>query len=459
MKQSLTKAEAIVAAMKIDGWLSEREAETLYDLAKRATGPIIEIGSWRGRSTAAIALGSMAGAGHPVFAVDSFIGVAPNSALTHLGGKPERPVTPELLRSNLDSAGVNGLVKIVAAPSEIVAEHLPECSLLFVDGAHHYDAVVQDLDLYLPKVQSGGSVVLHDCWELEPGVVRAADERISAKPESWRVCRRVDSAMVFEKRSTERRSVFLAAPGGNYLWGASRGLMTASLGAHTVYINNSQTGWDDMPNLWAQGLNAARRGTATHFAMLHSDVVPSPGWLDVLLSELEDRNADLVSTVIPIKDKRGLTTCGIGDHANHWGAFRRFTMSEIMGFPETFGVADTPHPDKFLLHNTGCWVADLRKTLWRETDAHGCLRCYFDFPVRGRVNGDGDIVHERESEDWYFSRKMAELNAVTFATRKVGLTHLGNMEFSNEHAWGLYKADEETRGNWDIQAVDAANQN
>ena len=63
MTSTVSQSDAIAAAMKIDGWLTEREARLLYDLAKSATGPIIEIGSWRGRSTTVLGHGSMAGAG------------------------------------------------------------------------------------------------------------------------------------------------------------------------------------------------------------------------------------------------------------------------------------------------------------------------------------------------------------------------------------------------------------
>jgi hypothetical protein len=347
------------------------------------------------------------------------------------------------------------LVKIMPFAGAYVAEHLPDCALLFVDGAHDYESVCSDFECYLPKVIEGGTVVVHDCWELDPDVPRAVDDKLMSKPESWRMRGRVDSALIAEHRATERHSVFLAAPSGSMIWGAARGLMTASLGAHNIVVVNSQNGWDDMANLWSQGLNSAHRGAVTHFAMLHSDVVPDPGWIDTLLSELDERDADLVSVAIPIKDKRGLTSCGLGDHADPWAAFRRFTMHELMEMPPTFGITDTPHPDKFLLHNTGCWVADLRKPLWRETDSAGCLKAYFNFPLRGRMNERGEVIHERESEDWHFSRQMAFLGANTFITRKVAVTHNGNMEFSNSSAWGLYEHDEETRSKWGIARSDA----
>src|SRR5215207_804975 len=40
-----------------DGWLNQVEMQILYSLARRGEGPILEIGSWLGRSTTAIAAG------------------------------------------------------------------------------------------------------------------------------------------------------------------------------------------------------------------------------------------------------------------------------------------------------------------------------------------------------------------------------------------------------------------
>src|SRR5436309_445640 len=55
-------------------------------------------------------------------------------------------------------------------------------------------------------------------------------------------------------------------------------------------------------SLWCECLNKLGQGI-THFAMLHPDVTPAPSWLQILLGEMQQYNADLVSAVIPLKDK------------------------------------------------------------------------------------------------------------------------------------------------------------
>jgi hypothetical protein len=450
----MDRDEAIKAATSIDGWLTEREAGALYDLAKEATGPIVEIGSWQGRSTAALALGSMAGAGHPVYAIDSFEGVPPADRPSASGLQPGwKSSTPELVRANLDRVGVNGLVKIIPKASQDAVDEIPGCAVLFVDGGHDYLTVSRDFRLYFPKLALGGMLMVHDCHESDLDVVRAFDEQIMRDPSRWRVHRRVDSAMIAERCVVERRKVMLAAPGKGFSWGAVSGISQSSLGAHEVTARNNSNGWDDFNALWAQALNAYEGGEITHFAMLHSDVEPSPGWLDVLIGELERLDAHMVSTAIPLKDIRGLTSCGLGDKDNPWGAFRRFTMWEIMELPETFGIEDTPHPDKVLLHNTGCWVCDLRKPLFFETDERGRLKCFFDFPTGVTRGPDHQWMNLRESEDWYFSRQLHALGARTFITRKIPLSHRGDAQFPNWRGWGTYmNGDDDTRAKWDKNA-------
>lgn len=443
------KHESLSKVGKIDGWLSQNEASLLYDLARDATGPIVEIGSWRGRSTSALALGSMNGNQQPLYAIDSFIGITAKDRPTAFGEVAGLGSSSyELLRSNLDSAGINGLVRIVPKASQDAATEVPaECGLLFVDGAHDYKSVKRDIELYSPKVKTGGLVVLHDCHEADPGVAKAADELLTAQ-NGWRCRWRMDTAVVFERRPSVRHTVMLGFPGGEMCYGAHKGLRDATLGAHEVYEEQSGIGWDDMNRLWCYALNQAHKGKITHFAMLHSDIMPSPGWIDLLIDELDDRKADFISAVAALKNDDGLTSCGIGDADNQWEPHRRFTMRELVEMPETFAIEDTPHPDRYLLHNTGCWVADLRSPLWRVTKADGSLLADFSFPIRAAVLPTGEIVHQRESEDWHFSRMMALLGCKTLCTRRVATVHYGQKGFRNDRAWGRLEHDDATQAKW-----------
>lgn len=449
----MSKSHALAEVEKINGWLSDKEAGLLYDCASRARGPIVEIGSCFGRSTAALARGSMDGGHQPVYAIDSFVGVFPQDRVAAHGNKPGwRCSSAELLRANLNDAGVNGLVTIVPKPSEEAVSEIPDAiDVLFIDGAHDFSSVKRDIGLYAPKVRVGGKIVMHDATPVDPGVLQALDETLTRDVARWSPVCRVDSAVVYERRhETERFKIALAMPGPSMLYGTAIGLLTATRGLHDITPKNSANGFDDMNTIWVDALNMAHRGEITHFAMLHSDIHPSQGWIDTLASEMVRLGADLVSTVVALKDARGLTSTGVGDGADPWNAYRRFTMREVHELlPETFGIADTPHPDKYLLHNTGCWLADLRNPAWRTVDDDGMLLATLSFPIAAQVMPDETIQHRRESEDWYFSRMVSRLPLKTFATRKVSATHYGTTPYVNDRPWGEYLfGDEATRDKW-----------
>ena len=227
----------------------------------------------------------------------------------------------------------------------------------------------------------------------------------------------------------------------------ARSLYRASL-RYDCAILASEGSWDGCNNLLANALNLYDAGQATHFAMLHADISADEGWVDVLYDELRRLRADLVSAVVPIKDHRGVTSCGVIDPKNQWNPLKRFTMREVFELPETFDAADAGFPGYGLLHNDGCMLLDLANPLFRARDEQGVLKASFDFP-RQVIYRDGHYDVRAESEDWYFSRMLHELGARSYITRKAKLVHVGNQVFSNALPWGSYaEGDEDTAGRW-----------
>lgn len=183
--------------------------------------------------------------------------------------------------------------------------------------------------------------------------------------------------------------------------------------------------------LWAAARNCRDRMKATHFAMIHSDVCPEYGWATTLLDELIERDADVVSAVIPIKDERGLTTTAVYDGDPF--VLRRLTLTEIAQLPETFGEEDT---SRKLLLNTGLWVCDLRKP-WVD----GWCFCSKERVVK---NAKGNWTAEVSSEDWQFSHYLNEHGAKIYATSKVKVLHEGGTQFGNGEPWGHWTEDKDS---------------
>lgn len=184
--------------------------------------------------------------------------------------------------------------------------------------------------------------------------------------------------------------------------------------------------------LYSEALNKNEAGEGVElFAMLHADLAPKGWWLDTLIAELLAKDAALVSAVAAIKDGRRLTSSGLALPGFPWRPWKRFSINELNGFPETFNAEDIGYPDMVLLHNTGCWVADLRNPLFHEEDENGCLKAYFTINDRIVRDKDGKRRVEVEPEDWFFSRCLHELGAKTYVTRKIVTHHYGLADTDN----------------------------
>ena len=244
--------------------------------------------------------------------------------------------------------------------------------------------------------------------------------------------------------------------------------------------------------LWCHALNAAQEGLYTHACMLHADIEPmdrKPRWIDILLDICEEKQASFVSVAMAIKSHEGLVSSGFGVQGSPWKPYKRFTLHELYAknFPRTFNLEEAAkalgqnnilaEPERFhLLHNSGMWIADLRKDCWYHTDENGHAVTFFNFPecivrvpaaveqkpeAAGFVTKEGaqtaqlskkkdQFIHLRESEDWYFSRKMAEAGIRdTYITTIPKAIHHGDMDFVNTEAWGeLKNGDENTAYRW-----------
>ena len=154
---SLTKVAKITDS--IPGFLLRSEGKLLYDLAKSCPThtKIVEIGSWKGRSTLWLYYGSSSGYNAEIFAIDPHTG---SPELISQFGK--RSSLAEF-KTNLKRVGADKLVKPFVMSSENAAKIITyPVSLLFIDGNHSYQSVKQDFEMWFPKMIINGGIVLHD---------------------------------------------------------------------------------------------------------------------------------------------------------------------------------------------------------------------------------------------------------------------------------------------------------
>jgi len=161
-------------AMSAEGQISGTEARKLIELARNvpAGTVIVEIGTFRGRSTIALALGAIAGNATRVYAVD------PHVEFQGVFGGQFGPSDQAELYRNLVKARVGHIVAVVSLSSQAVAHAWTQknVGLLWIDGDHRYPAVSADFHCWSRFVVPNGLVAFHD--ESAPGVKQLIGELV-----------------------------------------------------------------------------------------------------------------------------------------------------------------------------------------------------------------------------------------------------------------------------------------
>lgn len=150
----------------VGGWLTEDEGTYLYEASKKLLSGdlVVEVGSWKGRSTICIGKGLKEGEGSSVYSVDPHTGSS-----EHIRRFGHVDTYSEFL-SNIKAAGIDTFVLPLKMTSlEASKTFNKPVSLILIDGAHEYSFVKGDYKLWSPKVKKGGTIAFHDSWH-QPGV-------------------------------------------------------------------------------------------------------------------------------------------------------------------------------------------------------------------------------------------------------------------------------------------------
>jgi predicted O-methyltransferase YrrM len=165
---------ALDAALEIDGFTSPVELSLLYHLSLLTeTGAVVEIGSYLGRSTVVLARAAAdcgRGGREQVVAVD------PHEGVLGIADEEPRDTKADFLR-NLDRAGARSDVRLMHMTSANAAKAWrgDPVGMLFVDGLHTREAVLEDTRGWTPFLTPDASVVFDDFLS-SPGVRAAVRE-------------------------------------------------------------------------------------------------------------------------------------------------------------------------------------------------------------------------------------------------------------------------------------------
>jgi len=156
----------------IKGFLDNEEGTALYQhaLAAAAMGPVLEVGSYCGKSTIYLATACKQ-RNSVVFAVDHHRGSEEHqlgeqyhdselydSRFAKMDSFPQ-------FRENLARANLEDVVVPIVAPSALAARFWSTpLSLVFIDGGHSMEAALTDYRSWAGHIMRGGLLAIHDIF-------------------------------------------------------------------------------------------------------------------------------------------------------------------------------------------------------------------------------------------------------------------------------------------------------
>jgi predicted O-methyltransferase YrrM len=171
----------------IEGWLTEKEAFGLYDVASRLgnRSTIVEIGSWKGKSTYCLAMGLKDG---KIFAIDPFNAEGePGSKEIYEQMKGTIPLVDQF-QNTFKANGLSNKVQAMVGYSNKFIDQFPTIDFLFIDGDHSIEGCDYDYTNYAHKVKKGGYLAFHDfnperdelgpTWVIKNKVMKDPDYKI-----------------------------------------------------------------------------------------------------------------------------------------------------------------------------------------------------------------------------------------------------------------------------------------
>jgi len=145
----------------IEGWLTLHEAIALYRFSSSLPkgSVIVEIGSWKGKSTYCLARGLKEG---KVFAIDPFNGSGEEgSEKIYISNRGDKPIFEQFM-NNMEQLKVLNRITIIVGLSSQFVGMFKKIDLLFIDGNHSIEACDFDYSNFSRYIIPGGYLAIHD---------------------------------------------------------------------------------------------------------------------------------------------------------------------------------------------------------------------------------------------------------------------------------------------------------
>ena len=130
---------------RLPGWMSVDELVWLHAQAIHASS-VVEIGSWKGRSTYALLTGCLGS----VYAVDHFKGSPSELETNH-----SEALTRDIFADFMANVGYFHNLRVMRMTSADAAQNFVDedifAEMIFIDGEHTKESVLNDLKLWMPR--------------------------------------------------------------------------------------------------------------------------------------------------------------------------------------------------------------------------------------------------------------------------------------------------------------------
>jgi predicted O-methyltransferase YrrM len=192
-------AKLVRRVLAIEGMLTGDEAKELIRLAAQVgeDSCVLEVGSYRGRSTTALAFGAKIGGNAPVYAIE------PHEQFFGLMGGRLGPADRLAFFRNLVKAEVVERVRLVNLSSEVVSKGWSRpIGMLWLDGDHSFDGVTRDFEAWAPFLVPEAVVAFHDAQDPMLGPRQVIDRLLADG--DYEQFSAVDQLVALRKRNLQR---------------------------------------------------------------------------------------------------------------------------------------------------------------------------------------------------------------------------------------------------------------
>lgn len=178
----------------IQGWLDPNAGGVLYQFATQTSKPLlVELGSWKGRSTAWLGFAIKDRGQGRVVAVDTWAGTPSEQLHKDMLANYGPDQLFDEFKDNMKRLGLEGVVepwRMTTIEAARKWDQGPTIGVLHIDAGHEYNDVRADFEHWAPFVAPGGFIVFDDVpsW---PGPTRLITELprwyqyVAASPNQW----------------------------------------------------------------------------------------------------------------------------------------------------------------------------------------------------------------------------------------------------------------------------------